>query len=60
MEVTVKDMNCSHCKQTILSALEDAGYKSVKINLKKKTIKIKSDDIESVKKIITEKGYTVE
>jgi copper chaperone CopZ len=60
VEVKVEDMSCSHCKQTILSALEDAGYKGVKVNLKKKTVKVKTDDIEGVRKIIADSGYTVE
>ena len=60
MKVTVPDMTCNHCVMKIQKALLVTGVK-VTIDLPTHEVTFKKDeDLDKVKKAITEAGYTVE
>ncbi len=59
MKVTVPDMTCNHCVMKIQKALLISGVKAT-IELESHLVTFKKDeDLEIVKKAITEAGYTV-
>ena len=59
MKVQVLDMTCNHCVMKIQKALLVAGVKAtVELDRHEVTFK-KDEDLDKVKKAITEAGYTV-
>jgi copper chaperone len=59
MKVTVPDMTCNHCVMKIQKALLVEGVKA-NIELASHEVTFKKDeDLDKVKKAITEAGYTV-
>ncbi|MBU1143414.1 MAG: cation transporter [Firmicutes bacterium] len=59
MKVKVLDMTCNHCVMKIQKALLIEGVKaSVELSSHEVTFK-KDEDLDKVKKAITEAGYTV-
>jgi len=62
MEIKVTDMTCNHCKMTIEKALEEKGFKDVKVDLENKVVNVDLQGKEESVAVdaITAKGYTVE
>ena len=63
LKITVEGMMCEHCANAVKSALESVdGIDSVKVDLKKKSVKIKGNDNisdDAVKSAVADAGYTV-
>ena len=60
MKVTVPDMTCNHCVMKIQKALLVTGVNAT-IDLPTHEVTFKKDeDLDKVKKAITEAGYTVQ
>ncbi len=59
MELKVNGMTCNHCKKTVETALKEAGYDSVEVDLDQGVVRLEAEDVNPVKEIIEAKGYTV-
>ncbi len=57
--LTIKNMNCIHCKGRIEKAMEKAGI-ACDVNLDNKTVTVTdSEKLEEAKNVITKAGYII-
>lgn len=58
--ITIEDMNCKNCANTIVNALQDSDDKlAVRVNLAKKQLEIDTElSIVDICDIIDETGFT--
>ena len=57
--LTVPDMSCKHCEMKISEALKHVGLKDFTVDLNSKTIRLKTEGVERVKKVLAEIEYPV-
>ncbi len=62
IKLNVEGMSCSHCENSIKSALKEiSGISEVFVNLAEKTVEISFEniDLELIKKTIEEQGFDI-
>lgn len=57
--LTVPGMSCKHCEMKTSEALKHIGLKGFTVDLNSKTIRLKTEDVERVKKVLVEIEYPV-
>ncbi len=63
--ISVPDISCDHCKQTIEGALKVVdGVSAVEVHVPEKTVDVSFDDVKvqhaEITKAIEDQGFTVE
>ena len=57
--LSVPNMSCKHCEMKISDALKHIGLKDFTVDLDNKTIRLKTENLEEVKKVLAEIEYPV-
>ena len=58
-KIQVEGMSCHHCARAVETACMEAGAEQARVDLEEKCVYVDGGQDESIKKAITDAGYTV-